>query len=52
VSVKKGSYVNIGNTIGTLGSVPIESKSSPHLHLETKVGGKTVNPLNVMGKTE
>ena len=52
VSVKKGSYVNIGNTIGTLGSVPIESKSSPHLHLETKVGGKTVNLLNVMGKTE
>ena len=52
VSVKKGLYVNIGNTIGTLGSVPIESKSSPHLHLETKVGGKTVNPLNVMGKTE
>lgn len=51
-SVKKGSYVNIGNTIGTLGTVAVESKSAPHLHLETKLNGKTVNPLSVMNKTE
>ena len=52
VSVKKGSYVDIGNTIGTLGSVPAESALEGHLHFETEFDGKSVNPLDVMGKTE
>lgn len=52
VSVKKGNYVDIGNTIGTLGKVPVESSLAAHLHLEAKLDGKTVNPLDVMGKTE
>ena len=52
VSVKKGSYVDIGNEIGTLGKVPCESKNETHLHLETTLDGKSVNPLDVMGKTE
>lgn len=52
VSVKKGSRVDIGAKIGTLGKVPAEGANEPHLHLETKLGGKYVNPLNVMGKTE
>jgi murein DD-endopeptidase MepM/ murein hydrolase activator NlpD len=52
VSVKKGSYVDIGNKIGTLGSVPAESALETHLHFETDLDGKPVNPLDVMGKTE
>lgn len=52
VSVKKGSYVNIGNTIGTLGSVPVESALASHLHFECTYDSKTVNPLDAMGKTE
>ena len=52
VSVKKGKYVSIGNKIGTLGKIPAESAEEPHLHFETKLGGNTVNPLDVMGKTE
>ena len=52
VSVKKGSYVDIGNAIGTLGKVPSEVKTETHLHLETTLDGKAVNPLDVMGKTE
>lgn len=52
VSVKKGSYVDIGNTIGTLGAIPAESSLEAHLHFETKLDGKSVNPLDVMGKTE
>ena len=52
VNVKKGSYVDIGNKIGTLGSVPAESKLDTHLHFETTLNGKAVNPLDVMGKTE
>lgn len=52
VNVSKGSPVNIGESIGTLGKVPFESKDESHLHLETKLEGKYVNPLDVMGKTE
>ncbi|MBR3148832.1 MAG: M23 family metallopeptidase [Eubacterium sp.] len=52
VSVKKGRYVNIGNKIGTLGKIPAEGELKGHLHFETALDGKSVNPLDVMGKTE
>lgn len=52
VNVSAGDYVTIGQTIGTLGTVPFESGSESHLHFETKVENKYVNPLDVMGKTE
>ncbi len=52
VTVKKGKYVSIGNKIGTLGKIPAENADDVHLHFETKLGGNTVNPLDVMGKTE
>jgi murein DD-endopeptidase MepM/ murein hydrolase activator NlpD len=52
VSVKKGDYVDIGNTIGTLGSVPVESAIDSHLHFECKYDSKTINPLDAMSKTE
>lgn len=52
VSVKKGSSVSKGGKIGTLGEIPVEGSASPHLHFETTLKGKPVNPLNVMGKTE
>lgn len=51
-SVKKGTFVDIGNAIGTLGSIPCETSQGAHLHLEATYDGKTVNPLDVMGKTE
>ncbi len=52
VSVKKGSTVEIGQEIGTIGAVPFESSLESHLHFETQVDGKYVDPLTVMGKTE
>lgn len=52
VSVKKGGTVEQGQSIGTLGSVPFESGLESHLHFETKLDGKYVDPLSVMGKTE
>lgn len=52
VNVTAGSYVAIGEAIGTLGTVPFEAKDESHLHLEAQLDGKTVNPLDVMGKTE
>lgn len=52
VNVSEGDYVTIGQTLGTLGAVPFELKSDSHLHFETKLDGKAVNPLDVMAKTE
>ena len=52
MSVKKGSTVNIGNTIGTLGNIPCEASQGFHLHLEASLDGVPVNPLDVMGKNE
>lgn len=52
VNISAGDYITIGQTIGTLGTVPFESSSESHLHFETKVDGKYVNPLDVMGKLD
>lgn len=52
VNVAEGDYVTIGETLGTVGAVPFEAQSDAHLHFETLLDGKYVNPLDVMGKTE
>lgn len=52
VNVSAGDYVTIGQTIGTIGEVPFEANTESHLHFETKLDGKYVNPLDVMGKSE
>lgn len=52
VSVSKGSTVEIGQEIGTLGTVPFEASLESHLHFEAKLNDEYVNPLTVMGKTE
>lgn len=52
VNVKKGRYVTIGDKLGTLGTVPCESGTPTHLHLESRFDAKLVNPLDAMCKTE
>ncbi len=52
VAVSEGDEVQMGQLVGTLGSVPFEKASGAHLHFETKLGGEYVDPLSVMGKTE
>lgn len=52
VNVAAGDYVTMGQTLGTLGEVPFETETDAHLHFEATVNGETVNPLDVMGKTE
>lgn len=52
VNVSPGDSVAIGQVLGTLGKVPFEAGGETHLHFETKLDGKYVNPLDVMGKTE
>lgn len=52
ISVTIGEYVEIGDDIGKIGTVPAEAEQEAHLHFETRLDGKLVNPLDVMGKTE
>ncbi len=48
VNVKKGDTVNKGDVIGVVGLLPVESSDGVHIHLETSVNDKIVNPLDVM----
>lgn len=52
INVSEGDYVTIGQTLGTLGNIPFEINAESHLHFEVSVNGKSVNPLDAMGKTE
>ncbi len=49
-AVKEGESVEKEQTIGTLGIVPVESADSIHLHLEILKNGKTVDPIEALGR--
>jgi hypothetical protein len=48
IGVSSGSIIEAGQRIGTVGSTG--NSTGPHLHLATKVDGKSVNPLDVLGR--
>ncbi len=49
-SLEVGAKVSMGQTLGAVGeSAMIEIAEEPHLHLEMKVDGKYVDPLEYMG---
>lgn len=50
--VKAGDGVDAGDVIGSVNDVPAEQLEETHLHLETKVGGVTVNPLDLLDNRE
>lgn len=52
VNVSQGDYVTIGEVLGTVGKVQFEADEQSHIHFETLLDNKYVNPLDVMGKTE
>lgn len=53
VSVKVGDTVGIGDQIGGVGQqARLEIGDEPHLHLELRKGGETIDPLSVMNKTD
>ena len=49
-SLKKGSEVKMGDKIGILGEIPVESADGIHLHLEITVNKAIVDPMKAMGK--
>lgn len=49
-SLAEGDTVKVGEEIGILSSIPCESLLPPHLHLEMRVGDKTVDPVKAIGR--
>lgn len=52
-TVRNGEKIEQGQVIGTVVSIPVEEKNGIHVHLETEVDGKTVDPikaLNLLGE--
>lgn len=47
-SVKEKDSVSQGQKIGTVGTVPVESKEASHLHLEIRKNGKYTDPLTIL----
>lgn len=47
--VDVGTEVYEGTIIGTLGVIPVESADAPHVHLEMRVNGQLVDPLEILG---
>ena len=45
-----GARVQKGEKIGALGNIPVESGDGAHLHIEVVIDGKTVDPLEALGK--
>ncbi len=49
LKIKKGDKVNIGDIIGTVGTVPAECNDDAHLHVEVTKNGKSADPLKTFG---
>ena len=49
-AVKKGDSVKMGDVIGKVGEIPVESEEDPHLHFEVRINGTVTDPLAAMGR--
>ena len=49
IKVKKGDKVNIGDIIGSVGTIPSECSDETHLHIEVTKDGKPADPLKTFG---
>lgn len=47
-NIEKGTKVEQGQVIGTVIVIPVEAKDGVHVHLETEIDGKSVDPVEAM----
>ena len=52
VFCKVGEQVSRNTSIATVGEIPCESADPEHLHIEVKVGDKTIDPLLIISSEE
>lgn len=48
----EGGQVTRGDIIGKVGEIPCEKKDAVHLHVEVRVGDKTIDPLAVISSNQ
>ena len=48
----EGGQINRGDIIGKVGNIPCEQKDGMHLHIEVRVGDKTIDPLTVISNNQ
>ncbi len=49
-AVEVGQLLKQGDSLGTAGLIPIEAADGTHLHLELRIDGVLVNPMEAMNK--
>lgn len=50
--IAQGTTVYSETIIGVVGEAPIEKEEPPHIHLEVRVNGSLVDPLEILGLSE
>lgn len=48
----EGGQITRGDIIGKVGEIPCEAEDGMHLHIEVRVGDKTIDPLTVISSNE
>lgn len=52
IPVKEGDSVDKAQVIGRVGEIPCESKDEPHIHMEVRVSGNSIDPMTVISNDE
>ena len=50
LQVRPGDVVTMGQPLGTVTAVPCEAAEAPHLHLEVRRDGATLDPEKVLSR--
>ncbi len=50
--VEEGEAVSAGQVLAQLGDIPCESEEEPHVHMEVRVSGNSIDPMTVISNDE
>lgn len=48
MAVKEGDLVSAGQVVAQVDEIPCEAEDEPHLHMEVRVGGNSIDPMTVI----
>lgn len=52
IAVDEGEAVEAGQVIGQVGEIPCEIEDEPHIHMEVRVNGNSIDPMTVISNDE